>query len=95
MDFEWSRPKAVLNVEKHGVTFEEAVTVFDDPGQIYLSDDVHSVGEERFFCIGFSDQRRLLTVVCTERPSDVYRIISARESTTREQQEYERKNYNP
>ncbi len=93
MKFEWHPPKAVSNLEKHGVSFEEATTVFNDRDQIYDRDDAHSFGELRFFCIGLSAQGRLLTVVCTERPDETMRIISARESTRREEEEYAAQNY--
>lgn len=93
MKFEWHPPKAESNREKHGVSFEEAQTVFDDPNQLYLADEAHSIGEERFFCIGHSEQWRLLTVVCTEKPNDTYRIISAREATPHEREQYETQGY--
>ena len=88
MNFEWHLPKAVSNLQKHGVSFEEAQTVFADRNQLYLSDDAHSHGELRYFCIGFSAQGRLLTVVCTERPNETIRIISARLATRHEAEQY-------
>lgn len=93
MEFEWHPPKAKSNLEKHGVSFEEAQTVFDDPNQLYLADEAHSICEERFYCIGYSDRGRLLSVVCTEKPNDTYRIISAREATPREEEKYGTQSY--
>lgn len=93
MEFEWHDAKAESNLQKHGVSFAEAATVFDDPRQLYLADNAHSIGEERFFCIGRSDQGRLLTVTCTERPGDKYRIITAREATAQERRNYESQDY--
>ena len=93
MKFEWHPPKAASNLAKHGVSFAEAETVFDDDGQLILRDRWHSIGEQRFRCIGRSEQRRMLLVVYTERKPDLIRIISAREATAREEDEYERENY--
>jgi len=80
MQFEWDRDKARRTLKKHGVTFDEAVTVFDDPD--------HSVGERRLITIGFSAQGRLVVVCHTERGSAV-RIISARLATARERKRHE------
>jgi uncharacterized protein len=93
MEFKWHPAKAQSNLEKHGVSFEEAQTVFDDPNQMYLADEAHSIGEERFFCIGYSAQGRLLSVVCTEKPGDIYRLITAREATAHEREQYESQSY--
>ena len=93
MRFKWHPAKATSNLEKHGVSFDEAATVFDDPNQLYLADEAHSIGEERFFCIGHSEQSRLLTVTCTEKPGDVYRIITARPATPHEREKYESQSY--
>ena len=93
MQFEWHPAKAESNELKHGVSFEEAQTVFDDPNQMYLADEAHSFGEERFFCVGHSDQGRLLSVVCTEKPGDIYRLITAREATSYEREQYESQGY--
>ena len=88
MRFIWSSAKARRNLEKHGVSFEEASTVFGDPLAGTISDSRHSVGEFRFLTIGCSRQGRLLVVVHTE--SEEVRIISAREATARERRNYER-----
>ncbi|MBS1809693.1 MAG: BrnT family toxin [Acidobacteria bacterium] len=93
MKFDWHPPKAASNLEKHGVSFDEAKTVFDDPNQLHLADEAHSMGEQRYYCIGFSNQQRLLTVVYTERPAETLRLISAREATRREEEEYGSQSY--
>ncbi len=88
MDFEWDSDKAAENVAKHGVTFEEAASIFSDPLAITFPDPDHSVDEERALTFGVSRQGRLLAVISTER-SDTFRIISARTSTRRERGIYE------
>ncbi len=88
MRFEWDRDKARRNFKKHGVTFDEAVTVFYDPLSATFDDPDHSVGERRLITIGFSAQGRLMVVCHTERGSAV-RIISARPATARERKRHE------
>jgi uncharacterized protein len=78
--FEWDREKARANLKKHGISFEESITVFDDPFAITLNDSLHSANEERLLTIGYSQIQRLLLVVNPER-GDVIRIISARLAT--------------
>lgn len=87
--FEWDAAKAESNVSKHGVSFSEAETVFDDAFAITFSDEQHSQDEARFIILGFSDSARILTVVYAER-SDNIRIISSRRATKRERESYER-----
>lgn len=89
MIFTWHAPKAARNIKDHGVSFEEAQTVFDDEFVRHRPDDSHSFGERRFLCTGQSDHNRLLTVVYTEPAPDTIHLISAREATRREQREYE------
>ena len=89
MAYEWHTPKAISNLAKHGVSFAEAQTAFDDPLQYNEPDYAHSIGEARFLCIGVSEQCRLLTVSYTERPNNQTRIISARLATKAERQLYE------
>ena len=67
MQFEWDKEKAASNLTKHGVSFEEAKTVWQDYFYIDLFDDEHSVQENRFLIIGESDRKRLLIVSYTER----------------------------
>ena len=88
MQFEWNKNKAVKNLSKHGVTFEEAKTVFDDPLYVDFYDPEHSESEERYLIVGESDRGRLLIVSYTER-GDVIRLISAREVTQNEREAYE------
>jgi uncharacterized protein len=88
MKFEWDGNKAVGNFAKHGVLFEEAKTVFDDPLYVDFYDPDHSDDEERYLVVGESDRGRLLIVSYTERKSSV-RIISAREVTRLEREAYE------
>jgi uncharacterized DUF497 family protein len=86
-DFEWDADKATANTAKHGVAFEEAVTVFLDLDYLLIRDAVVS---ERFAVIGMSKQARVLFVVHCERAEKV-RIISARRATRRERETYERR----
>ena len=88
--FEWDEGKAGRNIEKHGVSFEEAATVFGDPLSLTIEDPAHSWDEERFVTIGGSFAHRLLVVVHTDR-DDAIRIISARQATRRERRDYERR----
>lgn len=88
MKFEWDEGKAKRNLLKHGVAFEEAKTVFEDPLYVDFYDPDHSEDEERYFIIGESTQRRLLIVSYTERENST-RLISAREVTRTERQTYE------
>jgi hypothetical protein len=89
LKFEWDSKKATSNVQKHGVTFEEASTVLSDVFSITIADPLHSDVEDRFVTIGLSDKQRLLVVVHTDRESMV-RIISARIATTHERKKYEK-----
>jgi uncharacterized protein len=86
--FEWHPPKAESNLAKHGVSFEEAATVFADPLTDIQPDLLHSIDEARFLALGTSAAGRLLVVVFGERPG-VIRLISAREATPRERRDYE------
>jgi hypothetical protein len=85
--FEWNPNKAAGNLAKHGVSFEEAVTVFDDPLFMTVVDDEHSSDEERYITIGASRQNRLLLVAHTDQDG-LIRIISARRATLRERTFY-------
>lgn len=88
MEFEWDEEKAAANLAKHGVSFEEAKIVFDDPLYVDFYDPDHSFDEHRYIIIGESQQRRLLIVSYTER-DNVVRLISAREVTGSERETYE------
>jgi uncharacterized protein len=85
--FEWDDPKAVSNLQKHGVSFDEALSVFGDPLALSFSDTDHSEHEERSRTYGISNKARLLVVVHTERRNSI-RIISARKATRYEKDIY-------
>ena len=87
--FEWDRHKAAINIRRHGVSFDEASTVFDDPLASIFDDEDHSIDEAREIIIGRSISNRLLLVCLTERTQDVIRILSARLTTKRERKDYE------
>lgn len=89
MQFEWDGQKALINVRKHGVSFDDAATVFNNPLALIFADDSHSNEEQRELIIGHSAIGQLLIVVFTERNDDIIRIISAREVTNRERRDYE------
>lgn len=86
--FEWDPEKAESNARKHGVTFEEASTVFGDPLGLLMRDPDHSLSEERYLVLGMSHQQRLLVVAFAERPPRT-RLLSARRATRRERRRYE------
>jgi uncharacterized protein len=88
MEFDWDPPKAVANVRKHGVTFDEAATVFLDELAVSGADPDHSVGEARYITFGTSSLGQLLAVSHTYR-SGAIRIISARKLTRFERRIYE------
>lgn len=88
MRFEWDPEKAKRNLKKHGVAFEEAVTVFYDPLSATFDDPDHSVGEYRFITIGLSSRDRLVVVAHAERGESL-RIISARPATANERKRHE------
>ncbi|MGH9786146.1 MAG: BrnT family toxin [Terriglobia bacterium] len=88
MRFEWDRAKAASNRRKHGISFDEAVTVFYDPLAATVSDPDHSAHEDRLITVGYSAQEQLLVVCHTERRGAI-RIISARHATPRERKRHE------
>ena len=88
MQFEWDREKEKQNLSKHGVSFDEAVTVFYDPLSATLDDPDHSIGEHRLITVGFSFRGRLFIVSHTERGNAI-RIISARPATAQERKRHE------
>jgi uncharacterized DUF497 family protein len=85
---EWDSRKAARNLRKHGVSFEEAATVFLDPLSITGNDPDHSLDEARFVTFGLSSSGRLLVVAHSER-ADTIRIITARKATRAERDLYE------
>jgi uncharacterized DUF497 family protein len=90
MKFSWDPRKADSNLRKHGITFDEAITVFNDPLALIFDDVVHSEEEPREIIIGFSTLRRLVLVCFVERSEDTIRIISARRATKAEIRDYEK-----
>jgi uncharacterized DUF497 family protein len=86
--FTWDHDKAAANQKKHGVSFAEAQTVFDNPLAVIFADEAHSDSEAREIIIGHSARNRLLLVCFTER-TDSVRIISARRATAKERSDYE------
>ncbi len=91
LSFEWDENKNLINEEKHGVSFEEAKTVFYDDDAWLEYDDNHSADEERFRILGCSIYGNVLIVVHCIRSNDVIRIISSRKATSTEIKNYERK----
>jgi len=89
MKFEWDPAKAASNMRKHGVTFEEAITVFKDPLAFIFDDTAHSEHEHREIIIGLSAVRRMILVCFVERHEDTVRIVSARPATRQEIKDYE------
>ena len=88
MQFEWDPEKAAANLTKHGVSFEEASSVFGDPLATTVPDPEHSVEEQRFLTTGMSSQQRVVIVWHADRGEGV-RIIGTRETTARERRSYE------
>lgn len=88
LQFEWDTDKAAANVRHHGVSFDEARTVFRDPLALTFPDADHSVGEERWIDLGWSAHGRVLVVVYTERQGFI-RIINSRPATRHERRRYE------
>jgi hypothetical protein len=86
--FDWDAKKAKSNVRKHGVTFDEATTVFADPLSLLMPDPDHSFDEERYVVLGMSRSLELLIVAFAERPPRT-RLISARRATPSERELYE------
>jgi len=91
LSFEWDEHKAKSNLTKHGVSFEEASTVFSDPLSLTIPDPAHSQVEDRFIILGQSHRQELLVVVHAER-GDHIRVISARRASRRERKSYEEGN---
>ena len=87
--FDWDKNKAALNKKKHGVSFEEAVTVFYDDAALEFDDPDHSATEDRFIMLGLSFKARVLLVShCVRESGSVIRIISARKAAKHEAERY-------
>lgn len=92
LKFEWDEAKSLKNKKKHGVTFEEAKSVFYDENALIISDPDHSDEEDRFILLGMSTALRILVVChCYKGKDDVIRIISARCADKREVKNYSRR----
>ena len=91
IEFQWDPAKAIANLRKHGVAFEEAVTAFADLLSFTIADPLHSEGESRFVLLGRSQTGRMLAVVHTDR-GDTIRLISSRIATRTERKTYDESN---
>ncbi len=94
MKFEWDPKKEEINIQKHGITFEQALYVFADPYALNRYDDEHSEEEERWLLLGKSMDEVLLVVVHTFKDQDgieLVRIISARKASKNESKAYQRR----
>ena len=90
LTFEWDDKKAQANLKKHGVSFEEASTVFGDPLSVTIHDPLHSDDEDRFVTVGSTKNGTKVVVVVHSDRAGRIRIISARPATTKERKDYER-----
>ncbi len=87
--FDWDKEKNIANQKKHGISFEEAQSVFVDENALMIHDPDHSIGEDRFILLGLSASVRLMVVChCYRENDEVIRIISARKATRTEQKRY-------
>ena len=89
IEFAWSDHKAAANLKKHGVSFDEAETAFDDEHALIIPDEIHSDDEPREVLIGYSTRHRLLFISFVQRADDSLRIISARRADRMEREKYE------
>ena len=89
MKFQWNANQAASNFRKHGISFDEGVTIFKDPLAFIFDDKEYSEDEHREMIIGFSTLIELLLVCLVERQEDIVRIFSARRATTLERMDYE------
>ncbi len=92
LSFEWDENKNTTNKSKHNISFEEAQTVFYDENALVIDDPEHSLEEERFIILGFSEKANLLVVChCYRQSDEVIRIISARKATKTESKFYNKR----
>ena len=90
--FEWDEKKSRSNKRKHGVSFEEAITVFSDENALLIADPDHSTEEDRFILLGLSAQLRMLVVChCYWEDEEIIRLISARKATRVEREQYNKR----
>ena len=93
MQFEWNKQKSIINVKKHGVSFEDARDVFDDPLQISKLDHRYNYFEERWITLGSTKKEQILVVAnlfFTDDGEEIIRIISARKANKLERNQYEK-----
>jgi len=88
MRFDWDVEKAAGNAAKHGISFDQAITAFDDPDALFIGDPDHSHEEIREKLIGVADDIGVVLVVFTKRAGNIIRIISARKATRKEKRFY-------
>lgn len=88
LTFEWDEAKDLSNQRKHGISFDEAKSVFNDPRSLTIADEAHSDVEDRYIDLGISSRGRLIVVCYTERGANI-RIISCRKATKSERKNYE------
>jgi uncharacterized DUF497 family protein len=91
LTFEWDEEKDLSNRKKHGISFDEAKTVLNDPRSITIADEAHSDDEDRYVDVGISARGRLIVVSYTDRGANI-RIISSRKATKSERKAYEQEN---
>lgn len=92
LGFEWDEAKAEANFRKHGVSFLEASSVFEDEDALFMADPAHSDDEDRFLIVGTSLRHRVVLVAhCYRGDGDVVRIISARKASATQRFEYQRR----
>jgi len=89
MRFDWDYLKAEKNLKKHGVSFEVAITAFDDPFALITVDEKHSRTEKREWLLGESDSGVLVVIFTIRQPGNIYRLISARLANRKERKQYE------
>lgn len=88
LKFEWDNNKAERNLKKHGISFNEAISIWNDEYAAFIHDPVHSLNEDRFIMIGYSQKNNLLFVSFVERDLNI-RVISARKATKQERIRHE------
>lgn len=89
MEFEWDEEKNKINIQKHGIAFEDALKVFLDPYRVYFYDSAHSsIQEERWQTIGCAFSNILFVIYTFRDEKEIYRIISARKANAREKRKY-------
>jgi uncharacterized protein len=92
MRYAWDDRKNAANRRKHGVSFEEAATVFDDDNALFIGDPDHSEDEARFILLGLSSSLRVLVVChCYREADEIVRIISARKADAEEELDYQQR----